>query len=76
MLKRYTPSQIESMASNAPPAYAEINDQPPTDDAPPVYNEATGTLDLRQNGLSAQTQVRSQFPISLIFLTRTHKETR
>ncbi|TVY18886.1 Sterol 3-beta-glucosyltransferase UGT80B1 [Lachnellula arida] len=45
------------MASNAPPAYAETNDQPLTDDAPPIYDEATGTLDVNQHGLSAQTQV-------------------
>ncbi|TVY87589.1 Sterol 3-beta-glucosyltransferase [Lachnellula willkommii] len=45
------------MASNAPPAYAETNDQPLTDDALPIYDEATGTLDVNQHGLSAQTQV-------------------
>jgi hypothetical protein len=32
----------------------------PIEDFPPAYNEATGTLDLQQEGLNAQTQIRSQ----------------
>ena len=31
------------------------------EDILPAYNEATGTLDLHEDGLSAQTQIRSQF---------------
>ncbi|TVY48892.1 Sterol 3-beta-glucosyltransferase [Lachnellula occidentalis] len=45
------------MASDAPPAYAESNDQPLTDADQPIYDEATGTLEMNHNGLSAQTRV-------------------
>jgi hypothetical protein len=49
------------MASEAPPpAYSASGSEPPTEDAAPTYNDATGTLDVYQDGLSAQTQVRSQ----------------
>jgi hypothetical protein len=50
------------MASKAPPAYPEP-DQQPAEDAPPAYNDATGTLDHHQDGLQTKTQVRSQLSI-------------
>ena len=55
------------MASKPPPTHSEIGDQPPTEDAPPAYDDdATGALDIRQDGLSAQTQVGLvNLPLSL-----------
>jgi hypothetical protein len=50
------------MASETSPPYSRTDDQQPIEksieDIPPTYNDATGILDIRQNGLSAQTQVR------------------
>ncbi|KAK4696732.1 hypothetical protein P7C71_g1235, partial [Lecanoromycetidae sp. Uapishka_2] len=45
------------MASEAPSAHPEIGHQPSIEDAPPAYDDATGALDLRQDGLSTQYQV-------------------
>jgi hypothetical protein len=53
------------MASQTPPTHSEIGDQPPSEDAPPAYNDATGTLDLRQDGLSTQSRVAGQLSTSL-----------
>ena len=46
------------MASGTSPPYSRTDDQQRIEDIPPTYNDATGTLDVRQDGLSAQTQVR------------------
>lgn len=48
------------MASEPPPPRLETGNQPPTEDAPPAYDDATGTLDVHQDGLSAQSQVTGQ----------------
>lgn len=45
------------MASETPPVYSQTGDQPQLEDAPPVYDDAAGTLDVRQDGLIAQTQL-------------------
>ncbi|TVY80303.1 Sterol 3-beta-glucosyltransferase UGT80B1 [Lachnellula suecica] len=47
------------MASELPPAYSESREQPPADNALPAYNDATGILEVRQDGLSTQTQIRN-----------------
>lgn len=47
---------------------------PPTEDAPPGYDEATGTLDIGQDGLHAQTQARG--PLSNIIPLSSHKLTK
>lgn len=46
-----------SMASNPPTYHPGAGDQVPSEEAPPAYNEATGVLDFRQNGLNTQTRV-------------------
>jgi hypothetical protein len=53
------------MASEKASPSAGRSDLQPPADAPPAYNEITGTLDIRQDGFSTQTQVRGR---SLTFL--------
>ena len=48
------------MESNQRPIQTQEADPGQLDDIPPAYNEATGTLDIQEDGLSAQTQIRSQ----------------
>ncbi|KFY43602.1 hypothetical protein V494_01902 [Pseudogymnoascus sp. VKM F-4513 (FW-928)] len=43
------------MASKLPPPNPENGEQSAVGDAPPAYNEATGTLDLNRGGLSTQS---------------------
>lgn len=43
------------------PETTRVEDGSQTDLSPPAYNEATGILDIRQEGLSTQTQVGSVF---------------
>lgn len=45
------------MASELPPPDQETEDQRTVDDAPPAYNEATGTLDLSRPGVNAQSNI-------------------
>ncbi|KFZ19533.1 hypothetical protein V502_03594 [Pseudogymnoascus sp. VKM F-4520 (FW-2644)] len=45
------------MASKLPPPDQEKEDQPTLDNAPPAYNEATGTLDVSGGGFTAQSNV-------------------
>ena len=46
------------MASEKSPTYPGTIDQPPIEEAPPpVYDDATGVLDVRREGVNAQTKV-------------------
>jgi hypothetical protein len=46
------------MASETSPKYSGTVDQPPIEEAPPpVYDDATGVLDVRHEGVNAQTKV-------------------
>jgi hypothetical protein len=46
------------MASETSPAHGDqIGNQPLPNDTPPSYNDATGTLNVQQDGLNTQTQV-------------------
>jgi hypothetical protein len=56
---------MASGSSETPPTHPETGDQPQLDDAPPVYDEATGILDVRQEGLNAQSKVAGQFKPTL-----------
>lgn len=47
------------MESDQRPIQTQEADLGQPDDIPPAYNEATGTLDIQEDGLSAQTQIRS-----------------
>ena len=45
------------MASETPPMHLGTGDQQQIDDAPPLYDEATGILNVRQEGLNVQSKV-------------------
>ena len=47
------------------PETTRAEDGSQVDKSPPVYNEATGIFDIRQEGLSTQTQVGSVFSASV-----------
>ena len=45
------------MASKFPPPDEGTEGQPTVDDAPPAYNEATGTQDLNRGGFATQSNI-------------------
>ena len=53
------------MALRIPPGLSGAGDQPDVEGALPAYNDATGTLDLHQDGLKTQSQVAGQ-PFALL----------
>lgn len=48
------------MAAEHPPNYAETGNQSSADNFPPAYNEATGTLDVHQDGIRTASEVASR----------------
>lgn len=45
------------MASKAASTDPGTGDQPQIDDEPPAYDHATGTLEVRQDGISTESKV-------------------
>jgi hypothetical protein len=55
------------MASKTPIVSQEEDEETPTGGSPPVYNDATGKLDLSVNGLSAESKIGGQYPFGQIY---------